>query len=497
MITLGYGVADFISAFLPAPGDPSQPFVLTDEQALFVLRWYAVDDRGRFIYRRAALQEAKGRGKSPVDAALAIAEFCGPVLFAGFNAKKRPVGRPWGSAGSPPPWVQIAASSEDQANSNVYSLIWEFLSVNEGKAAKDLGIDLGKTRLYLPSQPGAKLEAVTSAAGAREGQRVTFAVLDESHLWKKANGGLKLARVIRRNAAKMGGRTLESSNAHELGEGSVAEETADAAAAGQPGILYVGARPAAEPSPDASDDELLEVLREVYKGSPWVDPSRILLEVRDPATTWADALRYYFNIPSAGSQALIDPSEWDALFSDEKLEPEAIVSLAFIGADPSAAALIGCRAGHLFTLDIWERPDGNEDWRIPRGDVEEAMQQAFDRFTVALLYADPRGFHTELEGWADKWGDDVVVEYPTASPRRFAEPVDRFRVGIAERQFTHDGDPALARHVASARLKDTRSGHVLERPAPDRPIAGAIAAALALQAHADAPEVPDLAPLIS
>src|SRR4029077_10081093 len=117
----------------------------------------------------------------------------------------------------PIPWVQIAAVNEEQAQSNVYSVVWTLLSENDGKAASELGIDLGRTRLHLHGNPGAKLEAVTSSWGAREGQRVTFCLLDESHHWLKSNGGLRLARVLRRNAAKVDGRTVELCNAPEIG----------------------------------------------------------------------------------------------------------------------------------------------------------------------------------------------------------------------------------------------------------------------------------------
>jgi hypothetical protein len=42
--------------------------------------------------------------------------------------------------------------------------------LRESAPARELGIDLGRTRLHLEGKPGAKLEAVTSAWGAREWQ---------------------------------------------------------------------------------------------------------------------------------------------------------------------------------------------------------------------------------------------------------------------------------------------------------------------------------------
>lgn len=157
MSTRGFDVLAWSHRFLPSPSDPSQALVLSDEQAKFVLRFYELDAAGVYLYRRAALEAGKGWGKSPLGAIIALAEFCGPTA-------------------APVPWVQLAACSEDQAVSNVYSLIWQMLSENDNRAARELGIDLGRGRLFLKAKPGAKLEAVTSAWGAREGQRVTKAL---------------------------------------------------------------------------------------------------------------------------------------------------------------------------------------------------------------------------------------------------------------------------------------------------------------------------------
>jgi hypothetical protein len=40
-----------------------QPFEPTFEQARFILWWYAVDERGRFVYRKGILQRLKGWGR--------------------------------------------------------------------------------------------------------------------------------------------------------------------------------------------------------------------------------------------------------------------------------------------------------------------------------------------------------------------------------------------------------------------------------------------------
>jgi hypothetical protein len=492
MLTLGYQVADWITAHLPLPDDPMRPFELVESQVRFLLAYYSIDERGQFVYRRAALEGAKGIGKTPLAAVLALAEFCGPVSFDGFDADGRPVGRPQGTGGTAPPYVQVAASSIAQADSNVYSLAWALLEANGGRAADALHIDRGRTRLFLTSNPGAKFEAVTSEAGSREGQRLTHAILDETHLWTRSNGGQKLAKTLRRNVGKMGGRSLETCNAPELGTGSVAEETEIAFTEGEPGILFVARRPRTEPRPDATDKELLEAIADVYQDATWVDHARILAEIRDPATGWNEAVRYFLNTASAGTNALVDPLAWAALRREQNLQPGDRIALGFDGAESrNATALIGCRLEDkmLFAVQVWERPEGLEDWRVPRAEVHRRVAETFDRYDVALMYASPAEWRTELEGWAEKYGDEVVLEFRTSATARMGPAVERLMVAVREGQLSHDGSEVLTRHVADARVRTATNGQpVLEKAGPGRLVDAARAAALALEAAAAAPE---------
>jgi hypothetical protein len=468
--TRGWDVLAWSHRYLPSPSDPREPLVLSDDQAGVVLRFYEIDGQAAYVYRRGALQAAKGWGKSPLGAIIALAEFAGPVA-------------------PPVPWVQIAACSEDQATSNVYSLIWALLSENDGKAARELGIDLGRTRLYLKGNPGAKLEAVTSAWGAREGQRVTFGLLDESHNWLKSNGGHRLARVLRRNAAKVDGRTLELANAHELGEDSVAEETLQHFEEGRAGILFEARRPTSEPTPEMDDDTLRGLLAEVYAGCPWVDLDRLLREVRDPGAPWSETSRFFFNTPGAGTLAAVDPTLWLSREVERELVPGERLALGFDGShSQDATAVVGCTAnGWLFPVQIVERPPKVDDWRVDRSKVQRAVEYMFENFDVVFLYADPWRWQDELEEWATRW-PDRIVELQTNSTRRMPEAVDRFRTALQEGRVTHDGDDGLRRHMLNARLRkvgrdeDGRGRYALEKAGPGRLIDACVASVLAYEA---------------
>lgn len=465
--TLGWGVLEWMAAYLPSPRDSSQPLVLTDEQAEYVLAWYAVDKAGRFLYRRSISERAKGWGKSPLHGAICLAELgagaaddSAPVLFDGWRGKE-PVGRPWGTKGSPAPWVQIAAVSEDQTD-NTYSALYEMLVANDHKAARDLRIDDGKTRLYLIGRPG-RLEPVTASAGSREGQPITHGLLDETHLYTRRNGGVKLAASIRRNAAKMGARTMETTNAPVLGEGSVAEQSGSAVDRGFSGILWDAKRPTAEPEPDWTDEQLRAALVEVYGDSWWVDIDRILLDVRDPATDWNDALRFFFNIRAAGESKAIDPKLWDQRADPHEVAPKTYIGLGFDGSvSGDATVLRGCTTdGYSFIVGAWERPDGVDDWSVPRHEVHDRIAWAFDYYSVGRMYCDPPKWWTEIEQWIAKYGKDRddkprVRALDTFASSRFAPAVDRWMTSLREGTHTHDADEMTTRHVRATHKERVR-----------------------------------------
>jgi hypothetical protein len=313
--SLGWALLDWWAEFLPSPRDPKRPLLFTDEQAMQLIEWFRLDPlTGRLVYRRGYSRRSKGWGKSPVEAAKAIAELAGPVRFDGWDAQGEPVARPWGLKNDPRAWVQIGAISEDQTD-NTWSVVHYLLTENDGRCADALGIDAGLTRCFLRNQPGAKLEPVTSAAGSREGQPITYGVIDESHLMTPSNGGVKLARTIRRNVAKMGGRSYETTNSFIIGQESVAESSYNAVRKGSPGIFadeVEAPRQVDGVSVDdsAPDEVLLAALDVAYGKSWWVDRHRLVADIRDPSNPWPDSARFFFNWNTA------DGAGWKAIPRD-------------------------------------------------------------------------------------------------------------------------------------------------------------------------------------
>src|SRR5690606_7856045 len=154
--TLGLELIRWIQTYLVQPdGDNAGgPFRLTREQKNFLCWFYAVDERGRFKYRRAVLRRSKGWGKSPFLGAICIAELCGPVRFSHWDDDGDPVGMP-----HPMPWVNLAGVSETQTQ-NTMTVI---LSMLENAPLLDVvDLDVGLTRIYTPG--GGRLVPITASS---------------------------------------------------------------------------------------------------------------------------------------------------------------------------------------------------------------------------------------------------------------------------------------------------------------------------------------------
>jgi hypothetical protein len=52
----------FETLLQPDGPEAGEPWRFTDEQYRFLLWWYAIDESGRFIYRRGVLRRLKGWG---------------------------------------------------------------------------------------------------------------------------------------------------------------------------------------------------------------------------------------------------------------------------------------------------------------------------------------------------------------------------------------------------------------------------------------------------
>jgi hypothetical protein len=482
--SLGWDVVDLIEEDLRVPTGvgAGNRLRLTPEQIQLLVAWFAVDERGRFLWRRGCWRLPKGWGKSPLAAALAYAELVGPVVFDGWDAAGHPVGRP-----HPSPWVQIAAVSEDQTD-NTHVQLMEML--RDSPAVDERRLEVGITRVLFRDRPG-RLEPVSAAAGSREGQPLTAAILDETHLWHRSNGGRLLAQVLRRNVAKMGGRTVETTNAFAPGQRSVAEDTHEAVLSGRSaGVLYVARE--APPIVDLGDAAAVRAGLQVVYGDScgWVDLDRLVEEIADPATEPSEARRFYLNQIVAPEEALVDLVAWQQLVdADARLVEGDTIALGFDGADVGdSTALVAVRWPDWLVVPIavWERPQGVKDWQAPRAEVDAVVRDTYDRYRVVRGYFDPPQWQSEIDAWAGEFGK-TVARWPHASDSRIGPALERLSTMVRERTLRHTADPVLLRHLANARREVCRNGQY--RPArrhAGQPIDAASALCGALAALGDA-----------
>lgn len=463
-------------------------------------------------------------GKSPLLAALACAEACGPVLFGGWDADGQPVGKPWADVRTPV--VQLAAVSEEQVR-NTWAPVLEMMRAEAPIHAHVAELDVMDTFISLPNR--GRMSAITSSARTVKGARAVFAVLDQSEEWIPSNGGVRLANTMRANAAKVGGTTLESPNAYIPGENSVAEQSAAywssirEGRAKDDGLLYDHRE--APPDTDMSDREsLIAGLRVAYGDSSGhvggciihdepcapghVDLDRLVATIWDPAQDVQQSRSDFLNQITHASDSWISQPEWAA-----RIDMDAVVAdgdsvvLGFDGSrgrvkgKADATALIGCRVsdGLLFEVRVWEQPDGpaGKGWSPNPIEVDSVVRGAFDRWRVVGFYADPSGWTEHVAKWEAQFGrrlrvratpGEPIAVWPRGKTSQVGHAVDAFHSSVVNGEVKHDGAPVLSRHILNARRRPTRTGYLIFKAYPDSPdkIDAAYAAVMAWKARLDA-----------
>ncbi|HET7386859.1 MAG TPA: hypothetical protein VFJ19_09390 [Nocardioidaceae bacterium] len=502
--SLGFLVADWIEAYCcHGPGDlQGEPVEFDTEMLAFIVGCYRIDPTtGRRLIDRALLSRPKGRAKSEIAGLIAVAEALGPVRFGGWDAAGQPVGRPVRS-----PLIKCLATEEGQAGQ-----VFANAAFVAGEWGKDAHPDIfggvsgirqyqSATAIYLPN--GGELRACTSGAASKDGGKETFVVPDEPHLYVLPELRSMYATVARNTGKRALAEPwmLLATTAYRPGEQSVAETILTSWRKGElPNAdRWLVDHREAKGRIDLDDEAHTKAqLRDVYgAAAEWMDLDRLYRTMRDPTECEDDATaaRYFLNRAISTKDAWIPLDVVERQARAEVVEPGTAIALGFDGSlRDDATVLIGSRMsdGFLFPVGIWAKPSGPEGnwWEVPRSDVLAAVREAFARYDVSRLYADPHEWRSDIDTLAGEFGERVI-SWETRRDVQMAAALDRLRTDLMTEQVWHSGDATLIEHFGNAYVR-RKGGHRLVRKEHDqsnRKIDSVVGAALAYEARADAIE---------
>lgn len=456
-----------------------------------------------FHNRRSQVVAPQKTGKGPWTAAICALEGVGPAVFDGWAEggetydcrdhgcgcgwvyeyePGEPMAIPW-----PTPLVQITAFSEDQTD-NVYRPLQSM--IRNGILGELMRV--GEQFIRLPND--GRIDVVTSSAQSRLGNPVTFVLQDETGLWTIDNKMDRVADTQRRGAAGMGGRTMETTNAWDPSQNSVAQQTSLAKAKD---IFRFFREPPAGLS-YKNKAERRRIHRYVYAGSVHVDLDAIEADAVELMEREPDqAERFYGNRIVYGKGVWMNVPAWSRLAKLREVPDGTAVVAGFDGSDVDdwTALRLETLDGYQFTPTfgpdklptIWNPED--YDGQVPRLEVDAAIDEIFSRFYVVRLYADPPYWETEVDGWAERYGEKRVIRWYSHRTVQMHAACERLLTDVTKKdtRFRHDGCETALQHMKHAR-KAPRPGkrYVLAKPSPHQKIDVVIPSVLAHEAAGDA-----------
>lgn len=401
-------------------------------------------------------------------AVICLVEFVGPCRFSHWDDLGNPIAK-----AHPRSHVQVAAVTQDQTQ-NTMDL---FPSLMSKDLIRDYGIKPG-IELIRADRGRKKLRAVTSNPRALEGNRVTFAVLNETHHWVQANQGMKMYEVIDGNTTKGMSRYLAITNAYLPGEESVAEtirnayeDYLDGKAEGDD-ILYDTIE-ANERTPLTR--EALEIVLPIIRGDAvWLNPEGIISSVLNPAIDPSRSRRMWLNQIVAESDQLHSPDQWKTYLNPgAELAPGDSIVLGMDGGKTDdATVLVAIRESDntAFLLGHWEAPDGprGEGWVVPQHEVDAAVAEAHRLYTVLAFHSDVYLWESWISQWDFKYSEQYAVRSPLGkdaigwdmrtSLKTSTEAHERLLSALRTGHLLHDGDIILRRHALNSVRRNTPWG---------------------------------------
>ncbi len=178
---------------------------------------------------------------------------------------------------------------------------------------------------------------------------------------------------------------------------------------------------------------------------------------------------------------------WDGLATGDGIEDgeEVVIALDGSFSDDTTALLVGTvdKHPHFDVLATWERPTGDETWRVPIAEVEDTIRVAARRWRVAEIVADPFRWTRTLQTLESE--GLPIVEFPHSPSRLTAATGDLLNAANSG-GLTHSGDARLAAHVAAAVVTEDARGVRLSKASRRRNARKIDLAACLVMAHSRA-----------
>jgi len=142
---------------------------------------------------------------------------------------------------------------------------------------------------------------------------------------------------------------------------------------------------------------------------------------------------------------------------------------------------------------IWNPAEWNG--RTPRSEIHAAWDELTRRYKFHRVYCDPgfrdeSSYETEIETWAQKYGEKVFISWQMSGGTRVNAvyaALRRFESDLAQGAITQDGCPITATHMGNARkIAKTADRYGLGKPSQKQKIDVAVTSLLAHEAASDA-----------
>jgi len=460
MNTQGHNVIRFLEEFLTLGGSYfGQPFEVLDFQREVINDIYRLDDEGKRLHRTYLLGLPRKNAKTTLAAALGVYH-----LIAD-DADAAP--------------VAIAAAGDRQQARLVFDEVRRMIQANEDLASV-CTVYRNEVKCH---RNGGTFRVVSADAGLQQGLNPSFVVIDEYHVHKTAElfDALTLGSATRSQPLTLvistAGFDLESplGRLYRYGAKVTSGEIEDPSF----GMTWWG--PAENEEYDLHDPEVWARFNPAW--AHFMNQGEF--ESAHRRTAQAPFIRYRLNGWTKAENSWLPAGVFEGLASERRLEPGEPVVLGFDGAWQSdSTALVACSVEeprHIEIIGLWEKPDDQSamGWRTPVHEVYSTITDAFEKFSVVELAADPWRFEQSLASLAEE--GYPVVEFPTGSVQRMTQATQAMFDAVIDGRLSHSGDPALIRHFSNAVLReDARGARVTkDRRGSTRKIDAAVAAIIA------------------